>query len=86
MIKVAIEVVNEQGEDLGEIHVELEEYLTSFTDPDLIEHLEDESISEALALFNSTASKLLIECQRRGILEEVMKKAMELQGAPTEGV
>jgi hypothetical protein len=86
MIQLEVGIDAPGYEDLeGYIEVSLNEFLEAMANPDLMETYSDEDISEALALFNTTASKLLIECQRRGILENVMKRAMELQGAPKEG-
>lgn len=62
--------------------IALDQFMDYISDPNSIINYSDEEISEALVIFNEAAQKLLIEAQRRGVLEEVMDNAMKLQGAP----
>lgn len=49
-----------------------------------LEEANDESLAEILVVLHRSANDLLIEAQRRGILDKVMKKAMTLDGAPNQ--
>lgn len=82
---VGIDFESETESETYDLEIPLDSYLRHATDPDLVDKYTDDEISEALVLFNETAQKLLMEAQRRGILQEIMNKAMELQGAPKKG-